>query len=745
MLRWLSANASPTVGTRVVSGRIDSVRNSVASSLAQPGSRAILQPKLLVNLPGDQYEQDAERVSEQVMSASEPQVRRICTCGGSCADCQTKSEAAGLQMKSISVAPTAAEAPSSVHEVLRSPGQPLDSTTRSFMEPRFGHDFSDVRVHTGSAAAESARAVGATAYTVGRDIVFSGGTGPDRRALLAHELAHVLQQTQRRSPRPPASLQRQSPSSGSPPSGPAKFFDVSRGPLTGDERDKLLALRKKFGLPVEATEDQSTIVGILILENGEELEIHSGEFGGYHAGVRRNQIRGGRGSGATRYNRTHVESWAAEAMRNRGAKKAVLLIEKEPCAVCGGYGKGHPETATRTPTVANRLPEDAQLLVVDDANTTYFRAVRTAPTPAPEPPPTKEPKEKPQSAERAKTEPRATEPAKAKPAHAEPKAEPPSRPTAKTQPPVARGEEPAPAPRPKPTSPPSESEPVGLVGSKKSPVEIELSIYPRDQKGPIVGRFSDVVTLGTVVSVVQTAVTVVSLATGKDISPLGFVEWHFSGEIDDAAKDLEARYPAVGVLRNDAGLDQYAKSYVDAINQLKLPGLVLAVAAVGAVGIPEKDREAYFKSVVENYLRAGGAAGRWQNYVDASNAYLNAASFLEERIGNTDWYTLPKIADDIRLRASVLRAAGEKLDQTFYSLLQYPAAWFGPGEFAALEIQHVAGVFHSLGDRLESLSSAISARHSDYENLWNELERGQNRVYKDQDMFAARFGMKVPR
>ena len=61
--------------------------------------------------------------------------------------------------------------PSIVHEVLRSPGQPLDATTRGFMEPRFGYDFRAVRVHTDSQAAESARAVNALAYTVGRDVV----------------------------------------------------------------------------------------------------------------------------------------------------------------------------------------------------------------------------------------------------------------------------------------------------------------------------------------------------------------------------------------------------------------------------------------------------------------------------------------------------------------------------------------------------------------------------------------------
>src|SRR5262249_16769691 len=89
-------------------------------------------------------------------------------------------------------------APPIVHEALRSSGRPLDAATREFMEPRFGHDFSGVRVHTDSQAAESARAVNALAYTVGRDVVFgSGQYAPGMtagRKLLAHELAHTIQQ-----------------------------------------------------------------------------------------------------------------------------------------------------------------------------------------------------------------------------------------------------------------------------------------------------------------------------------------------------------------------------------------------------------------------------------------------------------------------------------------------------------------------------------------------------------------------
>jgi hypothetical protein len=88
--------------------------------------------------------------------------------------------------------------PPVVHDVLRSPGQPLDAATRAHMEPRFGCDFSRVRVHTDARAAESARAVHALAYTVGRDVVFgpgqyAPGTQVGRR-LLAHELAHTVQQ-----------------------------------------------------------------------------------------------------------------------------------------------------------------------------------------------------------------------------------------------------------------------------------------------------------------------------------------------------------------------------------------------------------------------------------------------------------------------------------------------------------------------------------------------------------------------
>ena len=180
-----------------------------------------IQRKLTVNAPGDAYEQEADRVAEQVMRMPEPGatatpavsggvagVQRECACGGSCDDCKKKtSETEHAQVRMKAAGPGIAggiEAPPIVGDVLRSSGQPLDAGTRAFMEPRFGHDFSKVRVHTDAKAGESARAVQARAYTVGSNVVFGAGEfnpGTDAgQRLMGHELAHVVQQERSDSP-----------------------------------------------------------------------------------------------------------------------------------------------------------------------------------------------------------------------------------------------------------------------------------------------------------------------------------------------------------------------------------------------------------------------------------------------------------------------------------------------------------------------------------------------------------------
>jgi len=168
-----------------------------------PKPLANVQAKLAVRAPGDIYEEEADRVSNQVMNMSAPQLQRTCACGGEGPKCQTEQpgqQHERLQTKHIGSSDFGQTAvPPIVHEVLRSPGQPLDPASRLFMEPRFGHDFSKLRVHTDEKAAESAQAIGAAAYTVGNDLVFGAGEfnpqNSDGRQLIAHELTHVIQQS----------------------------------------------------------------------------------------------------------------------------------------------------------------------------------------------------------------------------------------------------------------------------------------------------------------------------------------------------------------------------------------------------------------------------------------------------------------------------------------------------------------------------------------------------------------------
>ena len=143
-----------------------------------------LQTKLKVNDPGDVYEQEADRIADQVMAAPAHSV-----VSGAPPRIQRFSGQSNEQVDA---------APASVNQALASRGRPLEPALRQDMEQRFGHDFSSVRVHTGAQAHDSARSLRALAYTVGNDVVFGTGQyASDTRAgrsLIAHELTHVVQQ-----------------------------------------------------------------------------------------------------------------------------------------------------------------------------------------------------------------------------------------------------------------------------------------------------------------------------------------------------------------------------------------------------------------------------------------------------------------------------------------------------------------------------------------------------------------------
>ena len=176
----------------------------------------VLQAKLEVGVPNDRFEQEADRVADQVMRMADPQNIGPMDLAGEaapdgiqrlCAECEeevrrqpAEGEEEELQIKRAAGA-TAAIGPGVQMRIngMRGGGQPLTSALRGFFEPRFGHDFSQVHLHQGSRASAAAKAVGARAFTLGRDVVFGQGeyrpeTDQGRR-LIAHELTHVVQQT----------------------------------------------------------------------------------------------------------------------------------------------------------------------------------------------------------------------------------------------------------------------------------------------------------------------------------------------------------------------------------------------------------------------------------------------------------------------------------------------------------------------------------------------------------------------
>jgi Domain of unknown function (DUF4157) len=159
-----------------------------------------IQRKPTISSPGDAFEREADDVADKVMRMVEPTPISSAPAAiqRKCAECEAE-EKKTIQTKPTPSAHTGAalDAGAAVRAAEQG-GGPLPREVRSYFEPRFGHDFSRVRVHADSDAADGARAVRARAYTVGRDIVFgSGEYAPATiggKRLLAHELTHVVQQ-----------------------------------------------------------------------------------------------------------------------------------------------------------------------------------------------------------------------------------------------------------------------------------------------------------------------------------------------------------------------------------------------------------------------------------------------------------------------------------------------------------------------------------------------------------------------
>ena len=185
-------------------------------------SHPVLQAKLAVNQPGDQYEQEADRVADQVMrmpasdgpvqfsKSQAPHISRAVAGSVSSSlqrqaspanqqDVKEEEQASILSLKAIP-GMNHGLTPGLESQILsaRRGGEPLAADTRAFFEPRFGVDFGSVRIHRDGAAGETVRRLNARAYTLGHHIAFAPGEyqmGTEQgRHLMAHELTHVVQQ-----------------------------------------------------------------------------------------------------------------------------------------------------------------------------------------------------------------------------------------------------------------------------------------------------------------------------------------------------------------------------------------------------------------------------------------------------------------------------------------------------------------------------------------------------------------------
>ncbi len=185
----------------------------------------LVQPKLKIGQPNDKYEQEADRVADEVMRMPEPKVQRqvgvqededeeiiqtkpitskitpLVQRQISEEDEDEEDEEEIIQKKgaaSRNFSTVTKDAESSIESLKENSGMPLPEKIRSYMEPRFGQDFSRVRIHTDTKAAASVQSVNASAFTLGHDVVFGAGQyapeATEGRKLLAHELTHVIQQ-----------------------------------------------------------------------------------------------------------------------------------------------------------------------------------------------------------------------------------------------------------------------------------------------------------------------------------------------------------------------------------------------------------------------------------------------------------------------------------------------------------------------------------------------------------------------
>jgi len=180
---------------------------------------SVIQAKLKVSQPSDEYEQEADMVAEKVMSISSSQVSNLqikdsddenYKIDRKYKSCEDDGDGNKENLKEIHIKRKGTNTNSSntldisdstannIKNIVKQQGSPLDTSTREFMEQRFGYDFSNIKIHNDNNATKSAKSINALAYTIGNNVIFGvnnyNTNTVEGKKLLAHELTHVVQQ-----------------------------------------------------------------------------------------------------------------------------------------------------------------------------------------------------------------------------------------------------------------------------------------------------------------------------------------------------------------------------------------------------------------------------------------------------------------------------------------------------------------------------------------------------------------------
>ncbi|MDP9075941.1 MAG: DUF4157 domain-containing protein, partial [Bacteroidota bacterium] len=184
--------------------KLNTHKNEAGNTNSLSHSKSFFQPKLTINQPNDVYEQEADTMADTVMRMTDPLAKADTFFKPVTNHIQRKCQACEEEDKHVHRKEIGTAEPYGGNNLdnyvssLSSGGEPMSAASRGFFEPRFGRDFSGIKIHTDTVAAKSAQSINALAYTTGNNIVFNSGQyAPESdtgKKLMAHELTHVIQQ-----------------------------------------------------------------------------------------------------------------------------------------------------------------------------------------------------------------------------------------------------------------------------------------------------------------------------------------------------------------------------------------------------------------------------------------------------------------------------------------------------------------------------------------------------------------------